>query len=89
MESIIRNRGRSERENMWSKEEMLRYAWQVAAALSDVHSVGNVNGSPAIAHTDIDSYQVLWIDGMFMVRFYILHCVYYISTFLLNIPLSK
>lgn len=57
-----------ERETMWSNEEMLRYAWQAAAALSDVHNVGNIHGSPAIAHTDVDIDQILWIDGMFKVR---------------------
>jgi hypothetical protein len=65
METIIRNKHKTEREGMWSHEEMLRYSWQVSAALSMVHNVGNIYGFPAIAHTDIDIDQFLWIDGMF------------------------
>jgi hypothetical protein len=70
MHSIIRDVHKSERGEMWSSEEMLRYAWQVSAALSDVHGVGTIHGSPAIAHTDIDADQFLWMDGMFKVNYY-------------------
>ena len=68
METIIRAVDKSERQQMWALKDMLRYAWQVAKALSEVHSVGNsIYQSPAIAHTDIDVDQFLWIDGMFKV----------------------
>ena len=46
----------------------LRYAWQIAKSLSDFHSVGNIHGSAAMAHTDIGTDQFLWFDGMFKVR---------------------
>ncbi len=67
MESIIRSVEKSKRETLWSSEQMLRYAWQVAKALSEVHSVGSLHQAPAIVHTDIDIDQFLWIDGMFKV----------------------
>jgi len=49
----------------WSSEEKLRYSWQLAKGLADLHSVGNVHGSAAIAHTDISPDQYLWFDNMF------------------------
>jgi len=67
MKSIIKGVNIKDRDIMWTKEEMLRYAWQVSAALKDAHDIGSINGSPAIAHTDIDIDQILWIDEMFKV----------------------
>ena len=46
----------------------LKYAWQLAKALSDVHSVGNIHDSAAMSHTDLSASQYLWFDGMFKVR---------------------
>ena len=46
----------------------LRYAWQIAKSLSNFHSVENIHGSAAMAHTDIAADQFLWFDGMFKVR---------------------
>jgi len=46
----------------------LRYAWQIAKSLSDFHSVGNIHGSAAMAHTDITADQFLFFDGKFKVR---------------------
>jgi Protein tyrosine kinase. len=51
----------------WSSEEKLRYSWQLAKGLADLHSVGSFYGSAAIAHTDISPDQFLWFDGMFKV----------------------
>jgi hypothetical protein len=52
----------------WESKHKLRYAWQLTNALSNVHSVGNIHDSAAIAHTDISPDQFLWFDGMFKVR---------------------
>jgi hypothetical protein len=52
----------------WSSEKKLRYSWQLAKALADLHNVGNIYGSAAIAHTDISPDQYLWFDNMFKVR---------------------
>ena len=65
MRTIVRAMVKSKHETKWTFDQMLRYAWQVAASLKDVHSIGNIDKSPAIAHTDIDIDQFLWIDGMF------------------------
>ena len=70
MMSMIERTKEEERDGMWTDEEMLRYAWQAAAALTDVHKVG-YHGFPAIAHTDLDTDQFLWIDGMFKVNSYV------------------
>ena len=37
----------------WTSEDILRYAWQSTKALADVHSVGNIYNSAAIAHVRI------------------------------------
>jgi len=53
----------------WTPEHVLRYAWQVAKAVADLHSAGSLlHGSPAISHLDIAMSQILWMDGMFKVR---------------------
>lgn len=49
----------------WSSSQKLKYSWQLAKAVSDLHGVGNIHGSSAIAHTDISPDQFLWFDGMF------------------------
>jgi len=46
-------------------DHKLKYAWQFAKALSDVHSVGNIHDSAAISHADLSASQYLWFDGMF------------------------
>lgn len=51
----------------WSDEKKLRYAWQAAAAVSDLHNVGSRKGLPAISHTDLKTDQFIWIDGGFKV----------------------
>jgi serine/threonine protein kinase len=65
MESIIHRTPHTKRKTIWSNQQMLRYAWQISAALKDVHTIGGVNGYSAIAHTDVDIDQILWMDGMF------------------------
>ena len=67
MDDMISNVDRSQRESMWTSEEMLRYAWQISAALVSIHNVGSRHGSAAIAHTDVDTDQILWMNGMFKV----------------------
>ena len=51
----------------WTPADKLRYAWQITKAVADVHAVGNIHNSAAIVHTDINTDQILWIDGMFKV----------------------
>ena len=70
MEAIVKDHREPEVYNIWSHEEMLRYSWQVSVALADVQNVGNIYGSPAIAHTDVDISQFLWIDNMFKVNLF-------------------
>ena len=53
--------------SQWTSKHKLRYAWQISKGLADLHSVGNVHDSAAIAHTDISPDQYLWSDGMFKV----------------------
>lgn len=49
----------------WTAEHRLRYSWQVAKAMTELHSVGNIHDSAAISHTDISTDQFLWVNGMF------------------------
>ncbi len=51
----------------WTPTQRLRYAWQVTKAVADLHAVGNIHESAAIAHTDISTDQFLWVNGMFQV----------------------
>ena len=51
----------------WTDEELLRYAWQVAKGLADVHAAGG-DGKTAISHTDVAADQYLWMDGMYKVK---------------------
>jgi len=52
----------------WTPTQRLRYAWQVAKAVADLHEVGNIYDSAAIAHTDISTDQFLWVNGMFQLN---------------------
>ena len=66
MRTMIRNIAKHPLE-AWSDQENLRYAWQAAAAVSDLHSAGSRKGLPAISHTDLKTDQFIWIDGVFKV----------------------
>ena len=46
----------------WTSTEKLRIAYQVAAALADVHNV-DMEGRASIAHTDISTGQFISIEG--------------------------
>lgn len=54
-----------EKQPRWSKQQELRFSWQAAAGLADVHGVGMVKDSPSISHTDMNINQYLWLDGMY------------------------
>ena len=43
-----------EKQPRWSKQQELRFSWQAAAGLADVHGVGMVKDSPSISHTDMN-----------------------------------
>ena len=47
----------------WTSEDILRYAWQATKAVADVHSVGNVHNSAAIAH--VSSFIHMEIQSKF------------------------
>jgi len=49
----------------WTRQEKLKYSWQVSAALSDFHSLGGIKDSVSCSHTDIASDQFLLIDGVY------------------------
>jgi len=49
----------------WTAEHRLQYSWQVAKAMTELHSVGNIHDSAAISHTDVSTDQFLWVNGMF------------------------
>ena len=56
----------------WTAEHRLQYSWQVAKAMTELHSVGNIHDSAAISHTDVSTDQFLWVNGMFKVS----DCIY-------------
>jgi len=49
----------------WTEQEKLRFSWQAAAALADVHNIGSKRGSASISHTYVSVDQFLWLDGMY------------------------
>ena len=41
------------KKQVWTNQQKLRYSWQAATALADLHAVGMEGNSASISHTDI------------------------------------
>jgi len=56
---------KSEKKQEWTKQLKLRFSWQAATGLADVHGVDMKGDSASISHTDISVDQFIWLDGMY------------------------
>ena len=53
---------KKEKEKPWSSKEKLIIAYQAVSGLADLHNFAK-EGVPAVAHTDIDSGQFVYVDA--------------------------
>jgi len=49
----------------WTRQEKLRFSWQISAALAAFHNVDKREGFVSLSHTDIAPDQFLLIDGVY------------------------